>query len=296
MTAHDLRLVIAPITIVLIVLLSVAPVQNISAQTATVITATSSQTPVKIDGIVAPGEWNDTQTTTVATAGMTVAFKYNATGLLFLMQWTNGSAVCNNQYCFGGIELGFLNNTGVMGSTLTPTIMILLSPSFKGGYDEFISQAAATPSTVESQGYKTQSRCVLALSGTTYTGECYRPFKLSNASPYDPFPTLVAGSSVEIGFAVGNFAAPGQHDATNMNSYVLLLGPAATSTASSTTQTTASINATSASSTTTTQITATTTSKTSSSSATPATIYAEEIVVIAVGFSAIVFVVLRRYQ
>src|SRR5208283_4390616 len=178
--------------IALLVLISVAPVQHASAAAPTVVTATSSQTPVKIDGIVEPGEWNDTQTITIPTAGMTVAFKYNATGLLFLIQWTNGSAVCTNQYCFGGIELGFLNNTAVMGSTLTPTVMILLSPSFKGGYDEFISQGATTPSTVESQGYKTQATCVLVLSGTTYTGECYRPFKLNNASPYDPFPSLVA--------------------------------------------------------------------------------------------------------
>ena len=77
---------------------------------------------------------------------------------------------------------------------------------------------------MESQGYRTQSTCSLALSGTTYTGQCFRPLKLDNSSPYDPFPALVAGSSIEIGFAVGEFSSPGQHAATDMNTYVLVLG------------------------------------------------------------------------
>src|SRR5208282_2812905 len=139
MVAHDWRFIVAPIMIVLFVLLSVAPIQQASAQAATVITVTSAQVPVNISAAFSPSEWSDTQMITVPTGGMTVAFKYNSTGLLFLMQWSNGTADCHNQSCFGGIELGFLNNTFVMGSALSPTIMVLLSPSFKGGYDEFIS-------------------------------------------------------------------------------------------------------------------------------------------------------------
>jgi hypothetical protein len=308
---------VAPIAIMFIVLLSVAPIQQASAATATVITATGAQTPVKIDGIVEQGEWSDTQMVTISVASMTVAFKYNSTGLLFLMQWNTGTGGCVDQNCYGGIELGFLNNTAVMGSTFTPTVMVLLSPSFKGGFDEFVSQGATTPSTVESGGYKSQSACALVLSGTAYTGECYRPFKLNKASPYDPFPSLVAGSSIEIGFAVGDFANPGQHAATNMNTYVLVLGPAATTTSTSTTTSTTTSTPTSTNTTSTTPTTSnttsttttttshttptyttttTTTTSTSTSSQTPlSTLYAEELTVLVLGFSVIIVLVIRKY-
>ncbi len=158
MTAHNWRFFVAPAMIVLLVLLSVGPMQQARADS-TDITVPSSTVPVKIDGIIEPGEWNDSQTVTIPTVGLTADFKYNATGLLFLLQWTSGSPDCSSQSCFGGIELGFLNNTAEMGSALTPTVMVLLSPSFKGGSDEFISHGDSTPSTVESLGYKSQSIC-----------------------------------------------------------------------------------------------------------------------------------------
>ena len=291
--AHNWRSVFAPIIIALFVLLSVAPIQQASAQAATVITATSATVPVNIRAPYSPSEWSDTQMITIPTATMTVAFKYNTTGLLFLMQWSNGTLNCHNQTCFGGIELGFLNNTAVMGSAVTPTIMVLLSPSFKGGYDEFISHAESTPSTVESMGYKTQSTCALTLSVTTYTGQCYRPFKLNNPSPYDPSPTLVAGSSIEIGFAVGDFASPGVHAATSMASYVLVLGPPSTTT-TSTSSTSSGPSSTSGSTTSTTQ---TSTTHTASPPAGPnVTYYWLELAVVVVGYSIFLLIVMLRYQ
>ncbi len=297
MTAHDWRFIVAPIMIVLFVLLSVAPIQQASAQAATVITVTSAQVPVNISAAFSPSEWSDTQMITVPTGGMTVAFKYNSTGLLFLMQWSNGTADCHNQSCFGGIELGFLNNTFVMGSTLSPTIMVLLSPSFKGGFDEFISHGESTPSTVESLGYKTQSTCALALSGTTYTGECYRPFKLNNPSPYDPTSSLVAGSSIEIGFAVGDFANPGLHAATTMSSYVLVLGPAVTTTTTSTTTPTTSGTTSTTQTSSTTSTTQTSTTHTQSPPAGPnVSYYWSELAVVVVGFTVFLLIVILRYQ
>jgi len=306
MTAHDWRFFVAPIMIMLFVVLSVAPIQQASAQAATVITVTGAQVPVNIGAPFSPNEWSDTQMITIPTATMTVAFKYNATGLLFLMQWNNGTVDCHKQSCFGGIELGFLNNTLAMGSPLSPTIMVLLSPSFKGGYDEFVSHGESTPSTVESLGYKTQSTCSLALSGTTYTGQCYRPFKLNNASPYDPSPSLVPGSSIEIGFAVGDFASPGVHAATTMSSYVLVLGPAATTSTSTTTTPTTSgtISTSQTSSTTSTSQTSSTTSTTQTSSthtqSPPAgpnvSYYWSELAVVVIGFSIFLLIVILRYQ
>lgn len=275
MTSRKWSLATAPITIAVILLLSVAPVQWANAQPATAITATPAQIPVNLSAPFSASEWSDTQMLTISAAGMTVAFKYNATGLLFLLQWSNGTPDCNDQYCFGGIELGFLNNTGVMGTQLTPSTMVLLSPSFNRTVDEFISEGATTPSTVESQNYKTQSTCSLTLSGTTYNGECYRPFKLVDASPHDPFLSLVGGSPIEIAFAVGTFNKPGQHTATNMLSYTLSLQPSSILSSTSS---------------------ATSTSSRTSPSVAPATFYAEELLVIVVGFTALVFVVLRRYQ
>jgi hypothetical protein len=298
---------IAPVVIVFLVLLCAAPVQQARAQTATVITATSAQIPVNIGAAYSPSEWTDTQMITIPNVAMTVGFKYNSTGLLFVMQWANGGLMCSSQSCFGGIELGFLNNTAEMGSALTPTIMVLASPSFKGSYDEFISAGATTPSTVESDGYKTQSTCSLALSGTTYTAQCYRPFKLNGASPHDPFPSLVAGSSIELGFAVGNFAIPGQHAATTMASYVLVLGPAASTTS---TTTSSSSGTGSSASTTGTQSSSSTTSTTSTTSQTSTTSsggqttpsgpsvsnYWEELAIVVIGFSVFLLIVMMRYK
>ena len=291
-----------------LVLLSVAPVQQARAQTATVITATSAQIPVNIGAAYSPSEWTDTQMITISTVGMTVGFKFNSTGLLFLMQWANGGLDCSSQSCFGGIELGFLNNTAVMGSALTPTIMVLASPSFKGNYDEFISAGASTPSTVESHSYKSQSTCSLGLSGSTYTAQCYRPFKLNGASPYDPFPSLIAGSSIEIGFAVGAFANPGQHAATNMNSYTLVLGPAASTTSTTTTSSSSATgsSASTGSSQSTTSTTSTTTTSTTSQTSTTSTqttpagpnvsSYWEELAIVVIGFSVFLLIVMMRYQ
>ncbi|MGD0638060.1 MAG: hypothetical protein ABSA72_08480 [Nitrososphaerales archaeon] len=300
---------IAPVVIVFLVLLCAAPVQQARAQTPTVITAPSATIAVNIGGAYSASEWTDTQMITIPNVAITVGFKYNSTGLLFVMQWANGGLMCSNSSCFGGIELGFLNNTAEMGSALTPTIMILASPSFKGSYDEFISAGATTPSTVESHNYKTQSTCSLALSGSTYTAQCYRPFKLNGASPYDPFPSLVAGSQIEIGFAVGNFAIPGQHAATSMASYVLVLGPAAStsSTTTSSTSATGSSGSTtgtqsSASTTTTSSTTTTTTSQTSTTSTqtTPSgpsvSNYWEELAIVVIGFSVFLLIVMMRYQ
>lgn len=238
---------------------------------------------------------------------MNVAFKHNSTGLFILMQWSQNPSTCTDQYCYGGIEFGYLNNTGPMGDTATPTVMLLLSTSFTGGYDEFISKAEATPTSVESDGYKTQSTCALKLSGTSYTAECYRPFTLSNASPYDPFPGLVAGSPLEVAFAVGEFDAPGDHAASDMSTYVLTLSNqtfSATSTSSSSTssQSSATISssiASASSSTSTassTQTSSTSTLTSVSTSPTAASTYAEELLVLSVGFAVLILVVLTKYE
>jgi hypothetical protein len=107
-----------------------------------------------------------------------------------------------------------------MGTADTPTIMILASSSFKGNVQEFISTGDAAPLPVEANGYKTQTVCALNLVGETYTAECYRPFTLSNPSPYDF--NLTVGTTVEIGFAVGDCASQsGNHLATDMLTYTL---------------------------------------------------------------------------
>ena len=49
---------------------------------------------------------------------MSVAFKQNGTGLLFLMMWNQSSSQCSDTHCYGGIELGNPSNTAVMGFQL----------------------------------------------------------------------------------------------------------------------------------------------------------------------------------
>ena len=297
------RFALVPVALLLAVMLTASTVQRTSAAAQT-ITANQAQGPVKLDGVVEPNEWTDAQVVNITTAGMGVAFKHNATGLFMLFQWKQSGNLCKDKFCYAGVEMDFANNTGVMGGFGTPAVMLLLSPSFTGGADEFISKAETTPATVESAGYKTQATCATALNGTVYTGECYRPFKLANASPYDPFPSLVAGSSIEIGFAVGEFNLPGLHSATDMSSYVLTLssqtygtGPPVTTT---TTTTTPSSTTTSTRSTTTLTlppVTLTSTVTAAPPKPTPSvTDYATEFVVIVVGFGAFIAAVMWRYR
>jgi len=258
---------------------------------ATTVTVYESQHPVTLDGILQPGEWSDAPIVTDSTSGLTYAFKQNGTGLLFLMQWSE-SIACPT--CFAGIELGHENNTAAMGSPATPTIMILASPSFKGNVDDFISTGEFTPTPVEQSGYATQTTCGLRYSGGVYTAECYRPFKLNNASPYDF--NLTVGSTAELGFAVGVFTQPGDHLATDMSTYVLSItnqayAPPSTTSSQSTGPTSSSVSNNS------------TTSNASSSastivSTTPtyAPTYAEELLVLAIGFSVLVLVALAKYE
>ena len=206
------------LAILILGLLSFVPLRQVNA--ATTITVYRSQNPVTLDGVINPGEWIDTPMVDEPISNMTVAFKQNVTGLLFLMIWKESPGLCQEKTCYGGIELGHLNNTAEMGTTDTPTIMILASPSFKGSVDEFISTGDVAPLPVEANGYKTQTVCALNLAGGTYTAECYRPFNLSNPSPYDF--NLTVGTTVEIGFAVGDCTSQsGNHLATDMLTYTL---------------------------------------------------------------------------
>ncbi len=298
------------------------PLQMVSAQPTT-ITAYKSQIPVNVSSPYQPSQWTDTPSFTEPTSGMTFAVKQNGTGWLFLMIWQQSSVYCYDEYCFGGIELGHMNNTQPMGSPTTPTIMILVSTAFKGGVDEFIATGEQTPVSVESEGYKTQSTCGLTTSGSTYTAVCYRPFKLDDASPYD-FPTLGVGSTVEIGFAVGEFSAPGDHSATDMSTYALTFSnqtygaavssssTASSSMTSSTSATRSSLTSTSSvivssSSTGPSSLTTTTSAVTTSTSITsvstpaqpskPSVLnYSLELGVIVVGFTLLVLMVLDRYE
>jgi hypothetical protein len=210
---------LSKVTVVVLVLLLLACVLTYPVHAATTLTAYRSQERVTLDGIVEPGEWNDTPMISESTTGMTVAFKQNGTGLLFLMIWQQSSTYCSDQYCYGGIELGPLNNTQYMGSPSTPTLMILVSKSW-GGVDELVSTGPPSPTPVEKLGYKTQTTCGSDFVSGTYTVECYRPFSLTNAWQQDF--TLNVGSTVEIGFAVGECTPiPGDHLATDMATYVL---------------------------------------------------------------------------
>jgi hypothetical protein len=139
--------------------------------------------------------------------------------------------------CFGGIEVSNSSNYGEMGSPSTPTIMLLLSQGFKGGYDEFISSGDVTPTPVEDAGYKTQSACVLQMTGSNYVSECYRPFHGNGAVPNDPFGLLASGTPIEIAFAIGEFSSPGLHSATDMVTYTLAISDQPYSGASTTTST-----------------------------------------------------------
>lgn len=274
------RAYISPLTVALLLtsLLVVLPTLRTSTAVTT-ITAVSTTSTIPINGVVQPGEWT-AQPINIAAAGINATFEQNSTGLLFLLQWNTGSS-CSDEYCFGGIEIGPLNNTGEMGTSQTPTIMILLSPSFTNSYDEFVSESDTTPSSVESLGYATQSICALKLAGTdssgSYTAECYRPFALHDATPYDPFPILASGSPIEIAFAVGEFNEPGDHLATDMSTYVLTLSSppttvstsstsSAISTLSTTTSSTSSIYTTSSSAVTTTSTSSTSTTSSSATS------------------------------
>ena len=256
-------------TLMIVLSLSSILVQPVHAQTT--INAYQAQHRVTLDGIVESGEWNDTPMITDPTSGMTVAFKQNGTGILFLMIWTE-STQCNT--CYAALELGPLNNTGHMGSPNSLTVMIIVSPSYKGDVDEAISAGEQTPTPVEQFGYNTQSVCGLNYSGNDYTAECYRPFKLTNASPYDF--NMTVGTSVELGMAVGDFASPGTHLATDMSTYVLTISDQ-TYTASAITTTTTSTMAVPA-------------------GAPDVYYYSAELLVMVVGFSVFMFLIVRRYQ
>jgi hypothetical protein len=237
---------------IFLLLLIAFTLSSVNAQT--VVTAYQSRNPVTLDGVIQSGEWSDTPIVTDTTSGLTYAFKHNSTGFLFLMSYKE-AVPCPT--CFGGIELGHLNNTADMGSESTPTIMILVSPSFPGNVGEFISIGQYTPTPVEQDGYKTQTVCGLNYANGEYIAECYRPFKLTNASPYDF--NLKVGSTVELGMAVGLFDQPGNHLATDMSTYELTISNQSyTSTATSTSSTSQSVTS------------ATTTSRISASSSTVA--------------------------
>jgi hypothetical protein len=222
----------AAISLSIFLLLLIAFTLN-SVNAQTVVAAYQSRNPVTLDGVVQSGEWSDTPIVTDTTSGLTYAFKHNSTGFLFLMSYKE-AVPCPT--CFGGIELGHLNNTADMGSEATRTIMILVSPSFPGNVGEFISTGQYTPTPVEQDGYKTQTVCGLNYANGEYIAECYRPFKLTNASPYDF--NLKVGSTVELGMAVGLFDQPGNHLATDMSTYELTISNQSyTSTATSTSST-----------------------------------------------------------
>jgi len=260
-----------------------------SASAVTTVPVYQSQHPVTLDGLIQPGEWSDTPIVTDTSSGFTYAFKQNGTGLLFLMQWSE-SIACPT--CFGGIELGHQNNKAVMGSPSTPTIMILASPSFKGNVDDFVSTGEFTPIPVEQDGYTTQTTCGLDYAGGgVYTAEGYRPFKLNNASPYDFNFTL--GSTAELGFAVGVFTQPGDHLATDMSTYVLSI---TNQTYSSTSTTSTAPTSSSASTNSTTSTAGSTASAIVTTSPTTASTYAEELLVVAIGFSVLILVTLARYE
>ncbi|MGD0636947.1 MAG: hypothetical protein ABSA72_02765 [Nitrososphaerales archaeon] len=253
--------------ILVVILASALSVGTVSAAPTT-ITAYKSTIAVKVTSTYQPSQWTDTQTTTDPSSGITFGAKQNGTGWLYFMSWQTSTAVCSDNFCFGGIELDTLSNTGEMGSPTTPSLMILASPSFQGmvghAADEFISTADETPSSVESLGYTTQSVCgALTFTGATYTVQCYRQFTLTKADPHDPTASMTVGSTVEIGFAVGEFNSPGQHEATAMNSYTLTFSGSTYSSSSSTTSTTSTTTSPTTSSTTST--TTSTTSKTTSS-------------------------------
>jgi hypothetical protein len=227
---------------------------------------------------------------TESSSGLTFAIKQNGTGLLFLMAWQE-SAPCASVGCFGGIEIGHMNNTEPMGSTSTPTIMILVSPAFNGSVDEFISTGEFTPTPVEQDGYKTQTTCALNYANGQYTAECFRPFRLTDASPYDfNFPSE---TQCEIGFAVGLFSQPGNHLVSDMSTYVLSItnqtysGSGSSTTASETSTTTTS-------GTETTSTGSSTTSTPSSPSGPSVLYYSVELAVIVVGFSLLVVLAMWR--
>ncbi len=250
-----------------------------AAAAPTTITAYKATIPVNVHGAYSASDWTDTATLNEPSSGATFAVKQNGTGWIFLMIWKTSQFYCSDASCFGGIELGYANNTQPMGSPTTPTIMILASTAFTNNVDEFIATGESTPTSVETLGYTTQSICGLTLTGSassgTYTVQCYRPFTLKNASPYDF--KLGVGSTIEIGFAVGEFDNPGDHSATDMSTYVLTFSgstytPTGTSTSTSTSTSSSTSTSTSTSSsshsTSTSTTTSTSTSKSTSSSST----------------------------
>jgi hypothetical protein len=262
-----------------------------SVSAATTVTVYQSQHPVTLDGVIQPGEWSDTPLVTDPTSDLTYAFKQNGTGLLFLMQWSE-SIACPT--CFAGIELGHPNNTAAMGSPSTPTMMILASPSFKGNVDDFVSTGEFTPTPVEQDGYATQTTCGLTYTGGVYTAECYRPFKLSDASPYDF--NFSVGSTAELGFAVGVFTQPGDHLATDMSTYELSITNQTYTSTSTTSSQSAGPTSSSASTTSATSTVGSSASNVVTTAPTAASTYAEELLVMAVGFSVLILVALARYE
>ena len=230
---------IVPLAVALLFVMASALVTNAHAQTSapTTITAYKSQTAVNVKSAYSASQWGDTVTVNEPTSGITAAFKQNGTGLLFYLSWQQSTNDCSDTHCYGGIELAYSNNTGAMGASTTPALMILVSQSFTGNVDEFTSTGFFTPPTVESAGYTTATTCGLTVSGTTYTSVCYRPFSTPNGSPSAP--KLGVGTTVELGFAVGEFNKPGTHLATTMLSYVLTISSTALPSTVSTTQTVA---------------------------------------------------------
>ena len=275
LTKSKLSVLSASTVLVLLVFASAISIGTAHAAPST-ITAYKSTIAVNINGAYSSSQWTDTATLNEPTSGITFAVKQNTTGWLFLMIWKTSTFYCSDANCFGGIEIGFANNTQPMGSPTTPTIMILASTSFKGNVDEFIASGESTPTSVESLGYKTQSVCGLTLTGTvssgTYTVMCYRPFKLAGASPYDMNPQV--GQTIQLGFAVGEFSNPGDHAATDMSTYTLAFssstygGSSSSSTSSSTTSSPSTSSTTTTSTSTTKSTTSTTTSTTTTTSST----------------------------
>jgi hypothetical protein len=261
------------LTVVVLMILASGVTIGTAKGAPTTITAYKSTITVNVKSPYQSSQWADAQTISEPQSGITFAAKQNGTGWLFLMIWHTSAFICTDAACFGGIELGYLNNTQAMGSSNTPTMMILASTSFKNNIDEFVSTDTVTPTTVESLGYKVQSVCGLTLTGTVsngqYTVECYKPFALSGASPYDL--KLVVGSTIEIGFGVGEFSSPGDHMVTDMSTYTLTFSGQTYGSSSSTSSTTSTSRSSSTSSTSSTTSSSTTTSTSSTTTSTSKT-------------------------
>jgi len=210
MISKLLRLLVLTFTI-----MSLAAVPVASA--ATELKAYRSRVVPTIDGIASDGEWTDTPSFSETTSGASVAFKHDEKSLYILVVFPKSQP---SEKDFFGIEFDNNGDKAHMGSGSSPDDALFVSPAYKpnNGKDAFL-MGFAKQTDDDKAGGTNDVEARMVYSSGNYVVEIRRSLTTNDSKGNDV--SLTVGSSVGIGFTMGEFGKGALHAATDMNTYTL---------------------------------------------------------------------------